>query len=93
MKAEEEMRQMAIAHDLFCELNPKSKDTAISILRLLLVEETRPFGQYTPPTVADVSQSQKPTTSNKKRTPSFNGGVHNYFLMGSETNAIYATSQ
>ena len=43
MKAEEEMRQMAIAHDLFCELNPKSKDTAISILRLLLVEETRPF--------------------------------------------------
>ncbi len=43
MKAEEEIRQMAIAHDLFCELNPKSKDTAISILRLLLVEETRPF--------------------------------------------------
>ena len=33
MKAEEELRQMAIAHDLFCELNPKSKDTAISILR------------------------------------------------------------
>ena len=65
MKAEEEMRQMAIAHDLFCELNPKSKDTAISILRLLLVEETRPFCQSTPPTVADVSKSQKPTTSNK----------------------------
>lgn len=43
MKAEEELRQMAIAHDLFCELNPKSKDTAISILRLLLVEETRLF--------------------------------------------------
>ena len=43
MKAEEELRQMAIAHDIFCELNPKSKDTAISILRLLLVEETRPF--------------------------------------------------
>lgn len=27
MTAEEELRQMAIAHDLFCELNPKSKDT------------------------------------------------------------------
>ncbi len=36
MKAEEEMRQMAIAHDLFCELNPKSKDTAISILLFCL---------------------------------------------------------
>ena len=43
MNAEEELRQMAIAHDLFCELNPKLKDTAISILRLLLVEETLPF--------------------------------------------------
>ena len=84
---------MAIAHDLFCELNPKSKDTAISILRLLLVEETRPFGQSTPPTVADVSKSQKPTTSHKKRTPSFNGAFIIIFLMGSETNAIYATSQ
>lgn len=58
MNAEEELRQMAIAHDLFCELNPKLKDTAISILRLLLVEETRSFGQSTPPTVADVSKSQ-----------------------------------
>lgn len=43
MKAEEELRQMAIAHDLFCELNPILKDTAISILRLLLVKETRLF--------------------------------------------------
>ena len=66
MKAEEELRQMAIAHDLFCELNPKSKDTAISILRLLLVEETRPFLQSTPPTIADVSKRQKPMTSHKK---------------------------
>lgn len=43
MKAEEELRQMAIAHHPFCELNPKLNDTAISILRLLLIEETRPF--------------------------------------------------
>ena len=43
MKDEEEMSQMDIARDVFCELNQKSKDTAISILRLLLVEETRPF--------------------------------------------------
>lgn len=80
MKAEEELRQMAIAHDLFCELNPKSKDTAISILRLLLVEETRPFLQSTPPTIADVSKRQKPMTSHKKRTPLFNVGFHNYFF-------------
>jgi hypothetical protein len=43
MKAEEEMRQMAIAHELFCELSPQSKNIAIGILRLLLVEETHPF--------------------------------------------------
>lgn len=43
MKAEEELRQMATAHDLFCELSPKTRGVAIGILRLLLVEETRPF--------------------------------------------------
>lgn len=37
MKTEEELRQMAIAYNLFCELNPKSKDTTKAILRLLLV--------------------------------------------------------
>lgn len=43
MTTDEELHQKAIAHELFCELNPKSKETAISIMRLLLVEETRPF--------------------------------------------------
>lgn len=43
MQTNEELHQMAVAHELFCELNPKSKETAISIMRLLLVEETRPF--------------------------------------------------
>lgn len=40
---DEELRQMATAHDLFCELSPKSRSVAVGILRLLLVEETRPF--------------------------------------------------
>lgn len=39
----DELQQKAIAHELFCELSPRSKDIAIGILRLLLVEETRPF--------------------------------------------------
>lgn len=43
MTTDEELHQKAIAHKLFCELSPHSKDVAISILRLLLVEETRPF--------------------------------------------------
>lgn len=36
-------QQMAIAHDLFCELSHDSRGLAIGIMRLLLVEETRPF--------------------------------------------------
>lgn len=39
----DELQKKAIAHELFFELSPHSKDVAISILRLLLVEETRPF--------------------------------------------------
>ena len=63
MTAEEELRQMAIAHDLFCELNPKSKDTAISILRLLLVEETRLF--LTVYSADGSRREQKPKTDDK----------------------------
>ena len=40
---DKELQQIATAHDLFCELSPHSKDIAINVLRLLLVEETRPF--------------------------------------------------
>lgn len=43
MTTDEELHQKAIAHELFCELSPKSRKVAIGILRLLLVEETRPF--------------------------------------------------
>lgn len=43
MTNEEELRQLATARELFCELSPKTRSTAIGILRLLLVEEARPF--------------------------------------------------
>lgn len=39
----DELQQKAIAHELFCELSPQSRNIAIGILRLLLVEETHPF--------------------------------------------------
>lgn len=68
MTTDEELHQKAIAHELFCELSPKSRMVAIGVLRLLLVEETRPFGLDThPTTVADVSKSQIMTSRNKKR--------------------------
>ena len=43
MTTDEELHQKAIAHELFCELSPQSRNIAIGILRLLLVEKTRPF--------------------------------------------------
>ena len=43
MTTDEELHQKAIAHELFRELSSKSRMVAIGILRLLLVEETRPF--------------------------------------------------
>lgn len=43
MTTDEELHQKAIAHELFCELSSKSRMVPIGILRLLLVEETRPF--------------------------------------------------
>lgn len=43
MMNDEELHQKAIAYELFCELSSKSRMVAIGILRLRLVEETRPF--------------------------------------------------